>query len=480
MRIVNSPVKRLPLLTCDCRTRLRFSLLLLSLLWLGALPLAAQAQLVPLPALPQQLPTLPVSPAEIIADQQLKARQRWQQLDQQATRQLTVQLKNSLDPLRQLPSSLPIVGQNQQLLWREVEVSPGVRAVEREWLLALDAAQWQQLVQQQPSLAAYVVEQQNYPQLELSIYRLRLPEVLDQQLALDPKLSPLADYVVARNHIYQPQQAQAAAPATSAMPKQLSICPQPLQIGLLDSAVQRQHPAFTNPDAIQSKNFLPKELAQDEQHGTAVASILIGRLAGNPPLLPGATLFNAAVFYQQNAYQQGATLGHMLQALDWLASQPLRVINLSLTGPANSIFARAIQALAARGIILVAAAGNGGPAAAPLYPAAYPQVLAVTAVDKQQQIYRWANQGTYIDFAAPGVAVPVASAGGGEAQESGTSLATPVVSALAACLMQQHPTWTLVELTAALAAIATDLGAAGRDPIFGDGLLQVPAAALLH
>ena len=118
----------------------------------------------------------------------------------------------------------------------------------------------------------------------------------------------------------------------------------------------------------------------------------------------------------------------------------------------------------------MAAAGNEGPAAPAMYPAAYKKVVAVTATDVKQQIYRWANQGDYIDFAALGVNVLSAKAGGGEGHESGTSVASPVVAAAVACVYEQFGGQAEVIL-AYLAQQAVDLGQKGKDPVFGNGLI---------
>ena len=145
------------------------------------------------------------------------------------------------------------------------------------------------------------------------------------------------------------------------------------------------------------------------------------------------------------------------------------MINISLTGPDNRLLKTAIERLDERGIGLVAAVGNEGPAAPPLYPAAYGPVIGVTAVNASGELYRWANQGEQVLFAAPGVAVPVAKPEGGMALDSGTSLAAPVVTSALACELNR------VDLSGAIQALksnARDLGEPGRDTRFGHGLLD--------
>src|SRR5690606_7888972 len=134
-------------------------------------------------------------------------------------------------------------------------------------------------------------------------------------------------------------------------------------------------------------------------------------------------------------YHQATTALHILQALDWLIAQEVGVINMSLTGPANRLLEQGINAAISRGKVIVAAAGNHGPHGPPVYPAAYPGVITATAVSSNRSIYRWANQGDHIDFASIGVSVSTARADGSFGQESGTSMAAPVVTAFVACAM---------------------------------------------
>ena len=124
----------------------------------------------------------------------------------------------------------------------------------------------------------------------------------------------------------------------------------------------------------------------------------------------------------------------LIAALEALAERNVRIVNLSLSDPPNEVLKRAIASAQEKGMLIVAAAGNNGPGAAPSYPAAYPGVIAVTAVDHNLAIYSRATQGEYIDLAAPGVNLWVAAPGGGGTARSGTSYAVPFISAAAAIL----------------------------------------------
>ena len=151
----------------------------------------------------------------------------------------------------------------------------------------------------------------------------------------------------------------------------------------------------------------------------------------------------------------------------------VQVINFSLTGPDNPILQQAIARARSRGVYAIAAIGNEGPTAPPLFPAAYEGVIGVTAVTQRNQVYRLAGQGSHVDFAAPGVFITHAQADGEYTASSGTSLAAPFVSAVFAALLEQG--LSPQEAYSRLQGAAEDLGETGFDPVYGFGLLRVPA-----
>ena len=425
--------------------------------------------------LPQIVPQVTERVQQRAAQLQQKAMQQ-----QQLARQLAEQAALP-DPLTALPKTLDVLNQSGQVQWREVEVEQGFRAIEREWLLLVSATQWQQLVAQWPGLPGLVQTKQPLDALDLLLVNIKVPAQLDSATALDSQLSRQLTVLAGRNHIYQPQGA-VQTDTSGLVDTTFAMCQVPVTLGMIDTAIALPHSALQQRAGqltIEQHNFLPADIAQSFGHGTAVAGVLAGQHRA-VPLLPQLHLFSASAFYPSNLYQQSATLSHIVQALNWLASQQVNVINMSLTGPDNPVLAAVVQQLASQQIMLVAAAGNGGPAAAPLYPAAYSDVLAVTAVDSQLQLYRWANQGDYIDFAALGVNVPALRADGDVLKQSGTSIATPVVSAAVACLRAQQPALNLVQIRQTLTAKARDLGGPGKDPQFGYGLISAPLKAELE
>jgi subtilisin family serine protease len=161
----------------------------------------------------------------------------------------------------------------------------------------------------------------------------------------------------------------------------------------------------------------------------------------------------------------------LVAAIETLVERGVGVVNLSLSGPPNAILEQAVASAHARGVVLVAAAGNEGPGAEPSYPGAYPEVVAVTAVDRDLNIYKRATVGDYVDLAGPGVNLWTA-AKGRSARSSGTSYAVPFVTAAAALLRAANSDLSPGEVLSGISLTAQDLGPAGRDPVFGWGLVQ--------
>ena len=193
--------------------------------------------------------------------------------------------------------------------------------------------------------------------------------------------------------------------------------------------------------------------------------------ASSSGLLPGASLLATQVFSPASRGDLVADAMVFASALDWLTQQDVHVVNLSLAGHDNLLMRLAVTRAAARGVVMVAAAGNAGPGAGPVYPAAYPAVLAVSAVDARRKPDPAGNRGDYIAFAAPGVQVWVPTADGGRFYSGSSFAASFVTAAIVSELMAGLPP-DRAQLEKKLAADAIDLGRVGRDPIFGWGLLQ--------
>ena len=259
----------------------------------------------------------------------------------------------------------------------------------------------------------------------------------------------------------------AAPPQTSAAASDTRIIPTGVRIGLLDSGVDVTHPVFQDA-VIHSWGCQNRSVAG--AHGTAVASLLAGWASGFHGVLLKAEVYAADVYCGEPT---GGSVDALAAAFAWLAQQRVAVINVSLVGPDNAALAQIVRALTARGYLLVAAVGNDGPAAAPLYPAAYPRVIGVTAVDAHRRVLLEAGRGNQVMFAAPGADINAAAAGGKYSPVRGTSFAAPIVAAL---LAETMPVPDVAASDAAVQALirqAVDLGPPGRDLTYGYGLVGV-------
>ena len=193
---------------------------------------------------------------------------------------------------------------------------------------------------------------------------------------------------------------------------ELRRCASGLKVGIIDTAVDISHPTFRRKQ-IEVRHFGPKDRPGPDWHGTGVAALLAGDdKSATPGLIPDASFYVADIFYAGEDKGPASDTVSMLRAFNWLESSGVKIINMSLSGPPDTLIEDAVAKLAAKGIWLVAAAGNEGPNnAGPSYPAAYDDVIAVTAVNKNLQNYRYANRGAYVDVAAHGVAISTALPG---------------------------------------------------------------------
>lgn len=193
------------------------------------------------------------------------------------------------------------------------------------------------------------------------------------------------------------------------------------RIGMIDGGVA-SHPSLGNA-SIEQNGFAGAP--QPTGHGTAVASLMVGQQGAFRGAAQGASLFVADVY---GGNQAAGSASVVVRALAWLATKQPRVINISLVGPHNRLLQRAIAAVRARGIQVVAAVGNDGPAAPPQFPASYPGVVAVTGVDSKGRALPEAGRSAHLDFAAPGADMAAALPGEGYARVRGTSFAAPLAT----------------------------------------------------
>ncbi len=313
--------------------------------------------------------------------------------------------------------------------------------------------------------------------------RLIVPSGMTLAMARAAVAARSATATIDFNHFYQPQSGDAAGCAgeSCALVREIvgwptgeaAGCATPHRIGLIDTAINADHVTLTQTRLEVIRLSEGEKTKSGAQHGTAVAALLIGAQDSRVPgLLPGAELIAVDAFQRHGKSTDIANIYDLVRALDLLARRDVKVVNLSLSGPENAVLKKSVKAATDRGMILVAAAGNDGPNAKPVYPAAYDDVIAVTAVDKGRNPYRRAVRGDYIDIAAPGVGVWTAASISGARQKTGTSFAAPFVTAAVSVLIAGEPDMSIERLEAKIKQFTDDIGKPGKDPVFGWGLLN--------
>jgi len=244
-------------------------------------------------------------------------------------------------------------------------------------------------------------------------------------------------------------------------------------VAIIDNGIDALHPELAG--AIAGHFDAVERPEAPSNHGTGMAGAIVAhaRLTG---VAPEARILAVRAFAAA-AGSEEATTASIVRGIDWAIAQGARVINMSFAGPRDPEIASALEAAAKRGIVLVAAAGNAGPKSAPLYPAADPNVIAVTATDADDNLFVHSNRGRHIAVAAPGVDVIVPAPGGTYQFTTGTSVAAAFVSGIAALLIELNPRLKAPEIKKILLATAMDLGPKGRDDQFGAGLADAYRAA---
>lgn len=365
-------------------------------------------------------------------------------------------------PLKPQPAARPVAQHNPTFEPREVLATDA------------DAA----LLDQAKSLGFAVGQTVVLSEMALRVTRLRAPArwSAPQALQILRQRIPSGDFVLNHRYRIKSEPCRDGRCYGSALIgwRGSARCGGGLKLGMVDTAADKGHAAL-NGRKITTRSFAEDGRASPAPHGTAVATLLVGAPDSDfPGLLPAAELYAADTFTGGSRNPRTNAL-LLVQGLDWLLQQRVTVVNLSLTGSENRLVHEALKRLNQRNVWVVAAAGNEGPSAPPAYPAAYPETVSVTAVDSLLRPYRLANRGDYVTVAAPGVRIWTPGSQGGQYRD-GTSFAAPYVTAVAAVLRNRQPDWKLANLIAHFQTSARDLGASGKDPVFGWGLVQNPVS----
>ena len=248
-------------------------------------------------------------------------------------------------------------------------------------------------------------------------------------------------------------------------------------IAVIDSGIDTSHPELAGRIASSFDALGSKE--GPHLHGTSVASTIVahGRLMGAAP--SSRLLAIRAFGAQDNAAQDSSadsTSFVVIKSLDYAVANRAQIINMSFAGPKDKAIERSLAAAAAKGIVLIAAAGNAGIKSPPLFPAADRNVIAVSATDQSDRLFSASNRGKYVAISAPGVDILSAAPDGKYQILSGTSLSAAYVSGVAALMISRSPDIASSEVRATLLSTARDLGPPGRDDQFGAGQVDALSA----
>ena len=236
-------------------------------------------------------------------------------------------------------------------------------------------------------------------------------------------------------------------------------------VAVINSGIDVAHPELKDAIAESFDALGAKE--GPHVHGTGIAGAIVShaRLMGSAPKarILAIRAFGAA------ANGAESTSFVIIKSLDFAASRGAQIVNMSFAGPKDPLVERGIAAAATKGMVLVAASGNAGPKSPPLYPAANPNVIAVSATDAHDRLFPASNRGGHIAVTAPGVDIFLPAPDGKYQMTSGTSFSAAYISGLAALMMARNPQLVPAEVRAILTRTARDLGLPGRDDLFGAG-----------
>ncbi|BBK38311.1 hypothetical protein STAQ_33890 [Allostella sp. ATCC 35155] len=243
---------------------------------------------------------------------------------------------------------------------------------------------------------------------------------------------------------------------------------QGVRVAVIDTRIDAAHPALAGRLAG-VVDVIGLAERDPGQHGTALAGIIAadGRLRG---IAPQVQLLSIQAFTPDpaNVGSGSSSSDKIARALDIAVDQGARVLNLSFAGPRDPIVGRMIRRAHEQGAVIVAAVGNDGQERT-RYPAAFEEVIAVTATDARDRLYKQANRGRFVGVAAPGVDIVTTGPGNSIQSLSGTSMAAAYVSGVAALLLERDPSLKPDEVRAMIEASTIDLGAPGKDSEYGAG-----------
>lgn len=332
-----------------------------------------------------------------------------------------------------------LVRSNRDIIERDAQGAPARRGE----LLAMDAIPSELAAAQGAGFSE--ISREQIEGLGITVVRLRVPGGMDLAEAETKLVALMPEAEISADNLHFQSGEAGGVPLLAAASASVRS---DADVGMIDGATGAAV------KVAETRGFA-EGAPYPSNHGSAVASLLIHAGAG--------TVRVADVYGTDKA---GGNALAMARGLGWLVARGSKVVTISLVGPRNSVLERAIGAAQREGVVVVAAVGNDGPAAPPAYPASYPGVVAVTAVDGKRRALIEAGRALHLDYAAPGAGISGISAKGKRIRLRGTSYATPLVAARVAVAVGARRNWR-----SALDAEAIDLGKKGPDATYGRGLV---------
>jgi len=325
----------------------------------------------------------------------------------------------------------------------KIELDAQGEPARRGEILVLDA---NQAAIEAATRAGYrVLDSERIEGLDLAVIRLALPDGRKLADAEAELVTLMPGVTISADNLYFAS-GTGAAPLSAMV--QAAAGPIATPVGVIDGGVG---PA----QKVLATRGFAQGAPMPSNHGSAVVSLLDH---------VGARNIRVADVY--GADPAGGNALAIARAFGWLVTQGSRVVNVSLVGPPNAVVERAVASAQAKGVVVVAAVGNDGPAAPPAYPASYEDVVAVTAVDGRNRALIEAGRALHLDYAAPGANLRGPNATGKKVSLRGTSFASPLVAARLAAALDGGNNWRRQ-----LDREAKDLGKPGPDASYGRGLV---------
>lgn len=247
-----------------------------------------------------------------------------------------------------------------------------------------------------------------------------------------------------------------------------------VRVGIIDTGIDYNHPDLQEniKDGVCTLDG-QREFLDDYGHGTHVAGIIGSagkKYGGMTGINPNVDIFAVKAFNKEGK----GNLSDIIEALDWLARRHVEIINMSFsTAETSRTFAAAIRSMEAKGVTMVAAAGNDGVGKNVKFPARFPEVLAVSATDRFDRIASFSCTGPEVDFCAPGSDIPSAWLNGSYTEKSGTSFAAPHIAGIAADIINVYGPMPAAKVREYMSGGAVRLTRLSNDQQ-GAGMVELP------